>query len=316
MKKFLSGFLLGAVIFGSSTALAAGILAEKSNQDIWVDGEKIQMEAYNIGGNNYFKLRDIGKEMDFAVTFDSGKNAVMVDSQKTYAEGVAEDEKNKPAELKEEIEKQAQTTVLDVSPVFVNGVAQELKVQAGDVLYGTGSNGGDGYMTIKNGKPAEAPLQNYDTSAFPYYDEIVYPDPMPWGVKYTGSISGEKYHAINVFNAHETQRLVNELYKTFEKHPECWENGQLTCRVVVGYTSEQFDFNHFYPYVDSEVAKQVIGGDRIYSAYAIDVYVNGSFDHTRYMVSPCGFYTPEDDYIDIYEDFISAQDFVNINVQK
>ena len=67
MKKFLSGFLLGAVIFGSSTALAAGILAEKSNQDIWVDGEKIQMEAYNIGGNNYFKLRDIGKEMDFAV---------------------------------------------------------------------------------------------------------------------------------------------------------------------------------------------------------------------------------------------------------
>src|SRR5699024_9389577 len=113
------------------------------------DGEKIQMEAYNINGNNYFKLRDIGKEMDFAVTFDSGKNAVMVDSKKTYAEGVAEDEKNKTAEQKEEIEKPAQTTVLDVSPVFVNGVAQELKVQAGDVLYGTGSNGGDGYMTIK-----------------------------------------------------------------------------------------------------------------------------------------------------------------------
>ena len=50
--KFLSGFLLGMVLFGSSSALASGIWAEKSSQNVLADGKKINIEAYNINGNN------------------------------------------------------------------------------------------------------------------------------------------------------------------------------------------------------------------------------------------------------------------------
>lgn len=51
-KSFAAGLLAGAVLFGGTTAYAAGILAERSTQPIYVDGQRVQMEAYNIDGHN------------------------------------------------------------------------------------------------------------------------------------------------------------------------------------------------------------------------------------------------------------------------
>ena len=45
---------------------------------IYKDGEKVTLQAYNIDGNTYFKLRDIGKLFDFAVEFDAVKNQIAV----------------------------------------------------------------------------------------------------------------------------------------------------------------------------------------------------------------------------------------------
>jgi uncharacterized repeat protein (TIGR01451 family) len=42
--------------------------------------------AYNIEGNNYFRLRDIGEALDFGVTWDSAKNTVVIDTSKGYTE--------------------------------------------------------------------------------------------------------------------------------------------------------------------------------------------------------------------------------------
>lgn len=89
MKKehlnFVSGIMAGAVLFGGTTAYAAGIVAEPSWQPIYVDGQKVAMTAYNIGGNNYVKLRDIGQQVGFNVYWDNG---VQVDSDAPYT-GVA-----------------------------------------------------------------------------------------------------------------------------------------------------------------------------------------------------------------------------------
>lgn len=45
---------------------------------IYKDGEKVPLQAYNIDGNTYFKLRDIGKLFDFPVNFDAAKNQIAV----------------------------------------------------------------------------------------------------------------------------------------------------------------------------------------------------------------------------------------------
>lgn len=53
---------------------------------ICVDGKEVSLTAYNIGGNNYFKLRDIANTFDFGITYDSETKAVGVDTSKPYAE--------------------------------------------------------------------------------------------------------------------------------------------------------------------------------------------------------------------------------------
>ena len=58
-KDFALGILCGAILFSGATAVAAGITAEPTWQNIYVDGEPVSMTDYNIAGNNYVKLRSI-----------------------------------------------------------------------------------------------------------------------------------------------------------------------------------------------------------------------------------------------------------------
>ena len=84
-KDFALGILCGAMLFSGATAVAAGITAEPTWQDIYVDGEQVSMTAYNIAGSNYVKLRDIGKEVGFNVFWQNG---VQIDTDAPYT-GVA-----------------------------------------------------------------------------------------------------------------------------------------------------------------------------------------------------------------------------------
>ena len=69
---FLLGLLTGALLFGGITAVAAGVAAEPSKHAIYVDGRQVPMAAYRIAGNNYVKLRDIGKALDVNVYWQNG----------------------------------------------------------------------------------------------------------------------------------------------------------------------------------------------------------------------------------------------------
>ena len=75
----LTGMAVGAALCGG--AYAAGIVAQPTWQPIYVDGQQVEMEAYNINGHNYVKLRDIGKEVGFNVYWQNG---VQVDSDADY----------------------------------------------------------------------------------------------------------------------------------------------------------------------------------------------------------------------------------------
>ena len=87
MKRgsFAAGFLICLLLAGvTTTAYAAGIMAERSHHRIVVDGKEAQMEAYVINGNNYVKLRDIGEKVCFNVYWDSSNGCVQVESGKPY----------------------------------------------------------------------------------------------------------------------------------------------------------------------------------------------------------------------------------------
>lgn len=71
---------------GISDTAASGAVAKISDQRITVDGVQVNMTAYQIDGSNYVKLRDIGQQIDFNVTYDSATGSVRVDTDTPYAE--------------------------------------------------------------------------------------------------------------------------------------------------------------------------------------------------------------------------------------
>ena len=83
MKKSLyliAGILIGITLFGGSSVLAAGITAERSTNRVYVDGQEVRLTAYNINGNNYVMLRDIGREVGFNVYWNDDARCVQVES--------------------------------------------------------------------------------------------------------------------------------------------------------------------------------------------------------------------------------------------
>ena len=73
-----SGDLAGAPAGGSQTA-------DPSNDAIYVNGEKITAEVYKINGSNYFKLRDLGKALNFYVGW-SADRGMYIETNKPYSE--------------------------------------------------------------------------------------------------------------------------------------------------------------------------------------------------------------------------------------
>ena len=86
MKKatmsLLIGLLLGTMLAGPAVEAASGILAERSTQAVFVNGVPVELEAYNINGSNYVKLRDVGETLNFEVYWDGA--AVQIDSTAPY----------------------------------------------------------------------------------------------------------------------------------------------------------------------------------------------------------------------------------------
>ena len=57
--------------------------ASPSNDAIVIDGVETSLTVYKIGGSNYFKLRDLGKALDFNVGYSGGQ--VTIDTSKSYS---------------------------------------------------------------------------------------------------------------------------------------------------------------------------------------------------------------------------------------
>ncbi len=61
-------------------------LYQRSENALVKDGSDVSLNAFLINGNNYFKLRDLGRLFDFNVSWDGANNCVMIDTTCSYME--------------------------------------------------------------------------------------------------------------------------------------------------------------------------------------------------------------------------------------
>ncbi len=80
------GILVGLALSGPAVQAADHLTARPSSQAFYINGQQASLTAYAIGGNNYVRLRDIGKAVDFGVTYDAATNSVHIDSTQPYQE--------------------------------------------------------------------------------------------------------------------------------------------------------------------------------------------------------------------------------------
>ncbi len=89
MKKTAALLLVLLLLLSLSVpALAADVA--RSTQALEVDGRRVECEAYNIDGYNYFRLRDVaallsGTPAGFSVAYDEEAQAVLVKTGEAYA---------------------------------------------------------------------------------------------------------------------------------------------------------------------------------------------------------------------------------------
>ncbi len=80
----MTGVLIGASLPSVVMAAEDYLKATPSTQEFFVDGQRVELEAYAIGGHNYVKLRDIGKAVNFSVSYDPFNNAAIIVSGMPY----------------------------------------------------------------------------------------------------------------------------------------------------------------------------------------------------------------------------------------
>ncbi len=70
---------------GSEMAKGGGAQsASVSASKLLIDGKEVSLTAYTIGGNNYFKLRDIGQAFDFGIGWDNASKTITIDTSTGY----------------------------------------------------------------------------------------------------------------------------------------------------------------------------------------------------------------------------------------
>ncbi|MBR5700917.1 MAG: hypothetical protein IKX47_00510 [Oscillospiraceae bacterium] len=69
-----------------SVSAAERCSAAVSNDVILIDGEPVDLTVYKIDGANYFKLRDLGRALDFYVGYDEETKIVYISGARGYEE--------------------------------------------------------------------------------------------------------------------------------------------------------------------------------------------------------------------------------------
>ena len=270
MKKFIIGIICGAVLF-SAISMANEIVAVISSQKIMLDGNKADITAYNINGNNYFKLVDLAKAVDFNVQYDSATNTVYIDTEKAYTDQITN---NKTEENSNIIE------IPKGQDCFIPKENTTVLLDDGTTYTFTDMSKYDKSM-FASGAVGELPTATCDWSEF---SELEVPEIE------TRHYDDKYGNHLFILNVKEMKRMQYTLYNAIGNNSEVWENGTIKksskgnplVKIKFGIESDT-GVQSFYPYYEERILEVFescpIG---IYSLEAWDVYKNGKFLYTEY----------------------------------
>lgn len=263
-----AGILIGASAFGGGAAYAAGILAERSNSAVYVDGRLIELEAYNINGANYVKLRDLGKAVNFNVYWDGD---VRIESDAPYT-GQA------PASTG------LVETLVRSSTVSLPTDGSKYIPKVGDVI---ACNDGTTYeikdvTRWENNIFAPGPLPELPTPTCDWslFDQPELPKPE---ARHYATNTGED---LFIRNLYETRRMQYTAYNALGMEPAAWRDGKPLAKVLLTIPAEDDAYTkYFWPWRASELEKHIHHiPNMIFRLEAWDYYHNGVFQETRYFV--------------------------------
>ena len=279
-----AGILAGIAVSGPAAQAAAGLMANPSNQKFYLDDQRISLTAYEIGGSNYVKLRDIGQAVDFGVTYDSDTNTVIISPDKSYETEVAKPASTTPSS-------QTSPSALNKNADGSINVPQDgsqYVPQAGDVIRcddGTNYTITDVSRYDKNmfasGPVGPLPTATCDWSQF---DQ---PEMPRAEVRHYSLESGEY---IFIRNLYETRRMLYSLYNAMGEDEWIMQDGTPRLRgngtpwVHIHLTlPDDMDTAPFWPWREEAVPNMLHscpGGD--YYLEAWDVFKDGVFQRTEY----------------------------------
>lgn len=261
--NFLTGLVVGILVFGGTTAYAAGILAERSTNRIFVDGQEVQIESYAIHDNNFMQLRDIGKVVGFNVYWNAEDGSVQIETDKPYTG-------------------EAPTQASAVKTVMLPTDGSQYVPSVGDVI--RCDDGSDYTITdvsrwdaslFASGPIEELPTATCDWSRFPKA-ELPAPDARHFQNGNTDTLL--------LRNLYETCRMQYTLYNLIGSDSAAWNSGAPYAAVKLRIDSD-VAVGNFWPWRESEITN--LFRSRPISQYAVeawDVYENGVFQHTRYLI--------------------------------
>ena len=272
-----AGILAGIAVSNPVTQAAAGLMANPSNQNFYLDGQRISLTAYEIGGSNYVKLRDIGKVVNFGITYDAATNTVTI-----YPDMPYETASTAPASNQATLSKN-----VDGSINIPQDGSQYIP-QAGDVIR---CNDGTNYTItdvsrydknyFADGPVGPLPIATCDWSQF---DQ---PELPKAEVRRFNDSDGDY---IFIRNLYETRRMLYSLYNAMGEDDWIMQSGTPRMRgdgtpwVHIHLTlPDDMISAPFWPWREEavpEVLHSCPGGD--YYLEVWDVFKNGRFLRTEY----------------------------------
>ncbi len=270
--SFVIGMITGMMIFSCTAfAAAAGIIANPTTSPVYVDGKSVQMEAYNIGGYNFFKLRDMAEAVDFGVYWDNATGSVQIDTMTGY---------------------KADNTVNTDQSINLPDTGEQYVPKVGDVIR---CDDGSNYEitdvsrwdanAFAVGSVGALPAATCDWNQFPKID-------LPEATVRHFSNGDSDYMIAR--NLYETRRMQYTLYNAVGANSQTWENGHLKlsskgnslCRISLTIPDNKLDSaQSFWPWRAEDLIR-VFEGTPVgsFAVEAWDMYKDGVFLYTEYYV--------------------------------
>ena len=188
----LCGLVLGLSLSAPAAQAVESLKATLSTNRVLVDGQEVRLTAYNINGNNYVMLREIGRAVGFNVYWNSDAKCVQVESGKPYTgEASVTSAEAKP------VEQPAQTDVAAAKQDIIdrtNAIRREQGISA---------------LTV-NAKLMQAAQVRADEMAASGIYSHTRPDGRKSNTVTDSKYTGENIHSISELYLEQQQKTLSE----------------------------------------------------------------------------------------------------------